>query len=249
MPVLAQLPERNHFLLVAQAASYGHYIIPNYKRQGSVLALSFPMDQREPVKTTLPFASPWRVVMVSPEHPGRIVESSLLENLNPATEPALRRADWIRPGRASWDFIAGGGNEPARVDRLRRADGLGVPLRRRRLGTPGAGHGRGDRLRQVEVEEGGGRRMGQGGQQVDAEHARADRAVHEEAGRAGRARGQDRLLRPARRHRREDRRPRGHPGPADRARPAVRERGPAPPAAGVPRLPPSLRASAAAGHT
>jgi alpha-glucosidase len=110
MPVLAQLPERNHFLLVAQAASYGHYIIPNYKRQDSVLALSFPMDQREPVKTTLPFASPWRVVMVSPEHPGRIVESSLLEHLNPPTEPALRRADWIRPGRASWDFIAGDGN-------------------------------------------------------------------------------------------------------------------------------------------
>ncbi len=111
MPVLAQLRERNHFVLLAQAASYGHYIIPHYDRQGNVFSIAFPLDQKEPVKATLPFASPWRVVMVSPENPGRIVESTLLENLNPPTEPALRNAAWIRSGRASWDFIAGGGND------------------------------------------------------------------------------------------------------------------------------------------
>jgi alpha-glucosidase len=110
MPVLAQLPGNAHFLFFAQAASYGHYIIPNYRRQGNVLSVSFPLDQREPVKTTLPFASPWRVVIVSAGTPGKIVESALLENLNPPTEPALRGAPWIRPGRASWDFIAGDGS-------------------------------------------------------------------------------------------------------------------------------------------
>jgi alpha-glucosidase len=110
MPVLAELVDRRHFLFVAQAASYGHYIIPNYQRAGNVLTVAFPLDQREPVKTTLPFASPWRVVIVSPEHPGKIVESTMLENLNPPTEPSLRDASWIRPGRASWDYIAGEGN-------------------------------------------------------------------------------------------------------------------------------------------
>ena len=109
MPVLVQLPGKKHFLLVAQAASYGHYIIPNYKRQGNALAVAFPLDQREPIRTTLPFASPWRVVIVSPDSPGKIVESTLIENLNPPTEPALQKAAWIRPGRASWDFIAGDG--------------------------------------------------------------------------------------------------------------------------------------------
>jgi alpha-glucosidase len=111
MPVLAQLVDRRHFVLVAQAASYGTYVIPNFKRTGNTLAVSFPMDQREPVRTSLPFASPWRFVIVSPGNPGRIVESVMLENLNPPTEPALRDAAWIRPGRASWDFIAGDGKK------------------------------------------------------------------------------------------------------------------------------------------
>lgn len=111
MPVLAQLVDRGHFVLVAQAASYGTYVIPNFKRAGNTLAVSFPMDQREPVRTSLPFASPWRFVIVSPGNVGRIVESVMPENLNPPTEPALRDASWIRPGRASWDFIAGDGKK------------------------------------------------------------------------------------------------------------------------------------------
>ena len=48
---------------------------------------------------------------MSPGNAGRIVESVLPENLNPPTEPALRDAAWIRPGRASWDFIAGDGTK------------------------------------------------------------------------------------------------------------------------------------------
>ena len=111
MPVLAELRARKHWLLVAQAASYGSYIIPNFARQGNTLAVRFPMDQKTPVRTTLPFASPWRFVIVSPGDPGRIIESTMLENLNPPTEPALRDASWIRPGRASWDFIAGDGKK------------------------------------------------------------------------------------------------------------------------------------------
>jgi alpha-glucosidase len=111
MPVLAELKDRRHWLLVAQAASYGSYVIPNFARQGSTLAVRFPIDQKTPVRTTLPFASPWRFVLVSAKDPGRIVESTMMENLNPPTEPALRDASWIRPGRASWDFIAGDGRK------------------------------------------------------------------------------------------------------------------------------------------
>jgi hypothetical protein len=35
-------------VLIAQAGSYGDYVIPNYKRQANVLALSFPMIRRAP---------------------------------------------------------------------------------------------------------------------------------------------------------------------------------------------------------
>ena len=111
MPVLAELKDRKHFVLVAQAASYGDYVIPNFKRTGNSLALSFPMDQKEPIKTTLPFVSPWRFVMISPGNIGKIVESTLPENLNPPTEPDLVDAPWIKPGRASWDFLAGDGDK------------------------------------------------------------------------------------------------------------------------------------------
>ena len=111
MPVLAELADRGHFVLVAQAASYGSYVIPNFTRSGNTLAVRFPVDQREPVRTTLPFASPWRLMLVSPGNARRIVESVMVENLNPPTEPALRDAPWIRPGRASWDFLAGDGRK------------------------------------------------------------------------------------------------------------------------------------------
>jgi alpha-glucosidase len=63
------------------------------------------------VKATLPFVSPWRVAIVSPGNIGKIVESTLLENLNPPTEPELVDAAWIKPGRASWDFLAGDGDK------------------------------------------------------------------------------------------------------------------------------------------
>lgn len=106
VPVLARLGERNHFVFLAQAATYGTYIMPNFQRQGSVLKVSFPMDQEGPVKTTLPFQSPWRLAVISPGNLGKIVETVMLENLNPPTEPELVNADWIKSGRASWDFLA-----------------------------------------------------------------------------------------------------------------------------------------------
>ena len=112
IPVLAELQDQDHFVFLAQAASYGTYIIPNFKRDGRRFNVSFPMDQVGPVKTTLPFQSPWRVAMISPKDLGTIVESTLLENLNPPTEPALQDADWLKAGRASWDYLAGDRDNP-----------------------------------------------------------------------------------------------------------------------------------------
>jgi alpha-glucosidase len=114
VPVLARLGERDHFVFVAQAASYGTYIVPNFRREGPLLKVSFPMDQEGPVKTSLPFQSPWRVAIISPGSLAKIVESTMLENLNPPTEPELAGADWVKPGRASWDYLAGDKDKPQR---------------------------------------------------------------------------------------------------------------------------------------
>lgn len=112
MPVLAELKPLRHFLFVAQAASYGTYIVPHFEREGRQLNVRFPLDQTGPVGTSLPFQSPWRVVILSPDTPATLVETTMLENLNPPTEPELRNADWIQPGRVSWDFLAGDRDQP-----------------------------------------------------------------------------------------------------------------------------------------
>jgi alpha-glucosidase len=42
IPVLAELKDRGHFVLIGQAATNGHYIQPHFKRTGSVLSFCFP---------------------------------------------------------------------------------------------------------------------------------------------------------------------------------------------------------------
>jgi alpha-glucosidase len=118
-PVLAHLQDRDHFVLMGQAATYGNYVQCHFERSGSSFRYAFPLDQDSlgPVRTTLPFQSPWRMVIVSPETPGKIVESYMVENLNPPTDPGLLDPDgtvkdWVRPGRVMWDFIAGDRDKP-----------------------------------------------------------------------------------------------------------------------------------------
>lgn len=64
------------------------------------------------METSLPFQSPWRLAIISTDTLATLVESTMLENLNPPTEPELRDAGWIKPGRASWDFLAGDRDKP-----------------------------------------------------------------------------------------------------------------------------------------
>jgi alpha-glucosidase len=118
-PVLAHLEDRDHFVLMGQAATYGNYVQSHFDRSGSNFRYSFPLDQDSlgPVRTTLPFQSPWRMVIVSPQTPRKIVESYMVENLNPPTDPRLLDPDgtvkdWVRPGRVMWDFIAGDRDNP-----------------------------------------------------------------------------------------------------------------------------------------
>lgn len=119
IPVLAFLEDRDHFLLISQAATYGHYIQPHFIRSGSQFYFTFPLDQQKagPVISTLPFESPWRMIAISENDPGKIVESYLAENLNPSTDPSLTKPDgsvrdWVRPGRVMWDYIAGDRDKP-----------------------------------------------------------------------------------------------------------------------------------------
>ena len=48
---------------------------------------------------------PWRVTIVARTLTA-LVNTTLLQNLNPPADPRLLKADWIKPGRSSWQWMA-----------------------------------------------------------------------------------------------------------------------------------------------
>lgn len=60
-----------------------------------------PRDPVDP-RFRLPFASPWRVVIVGTT-PGPIVESTLVTDVSPPS--ILEDVDWVRPGTAAWSWL------------------------------------------------------------------------------------------------------------------------------------------------
>ncbi|UCG58207.1 MAG: glycoside hydrolase family 97 catalytic domain-containing protein, partial [Phycisphaerales bacterium] len=92
------------------------------KAPGGVYRLRFP-DEGEGNHTgtvepswTLPWATPWRVVMVA-ESLSKIVESTLVTNLSPPS--IVRDTSWIKPGRASWSWLSDH-DSPQDFDKLRK---------------------------------------------------------------------------------------------------------------------------------
>jgi alpha-glucosidase len=60
-----------------------------------------PKDTTVIVRTAAQRISPWKVIMVA-DHPGQLVESDILQNLN---EPcAIEDVSWIKPGISAWDW-------------------------------------------------------------------------------------------------------------------------------------------------
>lgn len=56
--------------------------------------------------------SPWRVLMIA-DHPGNLIESTLITSLNPPKQ--IADTSWIKPGKYAWDWWSGGvasGTEP-----------------------------------------------------------------------------------------------------------------------------------------
>jgi alpha-glucosidase len=64
-----------------------------------------PSDKNVKVRVSLPFNTPWRVLLLG-EQPGDLIESNyLLMNLN--DPPLIPDASWIRPGKAAWNWWSG----------------------------------------------------------------------------------------------------------------------------------------------
>lgn len=71
-----------------------------YTNDGLTANLSPRLDGNGLVAGTLPHDSPWRILMLGTT-PGSLIESSLIENLNPPS--AISDTSWIKPGMMAWD--------------------------------------------------------------------------------------------------------------------------------------------------
>ena len=91
------------------------------KPPGGLYTLRFPEEgegnytgSSEPA-WTLPWTTPWRVIMIG-DSPGDIIESTLVTNLsNPSI---VEDTSWIKPGRASWSWLSDS-DSPQDFDRLK----------------------------------------------------------------------------------------------------------------------------------
>ncbi len=86
------------YILITEAANYGNYASSKFIANSKTGSYNF-----EPVgsiSTKMPFETPWRVVMLG--EMTKIVESVMIENLNPPTES--NDISWIEPGRVAWDW-------------------------------------------------------------------------------------------------------------------------------------------------
>ncbi len=100
LPMLAEVrPDVYAAIAEADLTDWaGMYLKPNGNAVSAVL--SPRLDGDGLVKAAAPHASPWRVLMLGAK-PGDLIESNLIENLNPPS--AIADTSWIHPGKMAWD--------------------------------------------------------------------------------------------------------------------------------------------------
>jgi alpha-glucosidase len=94
----------NHWALVTEASVYGDYTGCTFASKSAsrnVYQAAFPSGQGA-ITGTLPWKLPWRVAIIGSAL-GPIVESSVVENLNPPC--ALSDISWIKSGRSTWSWL------------------------------------------------------------------------------------------------------------------------------------------------
>ena len=116
MPLLMELPGKAWLAITeAHIENYaGMYLVHSQVQNSRILEARLSPRVDEPglaVSGQTPLESPWRVVMIG-DAPGRLIESNIVENLNPPS--VITDTSWIKPGKAAWDWWSGPYDE--RVD-------------------------------------------------------------------------------------------------------------------------------------
>lgn len=103
MPLLLGYKDEE-WALITEASVHGHYCASHLYSEDQTLQVVFANDQTNAAVSELPFRTPWRAVIIGTEM-SDIVESDLVENLNPNCE--FNDTSWIKPGRAAWSWWSG----------------------------------------------------------------------------------------------------------------------------------------------
>jgi alpha-glucosidase len=108
LPLLTELPGVA-FLAITEADidNYsGMYLMHDEHNARQLSARLAPHidDAGVAVEVKTPAPSPWRVLMIA-DAPGRLIESQIVNDLNPPQ--AFEDTSWIKPGKASWDWWSG----------------------------------------------------------------------------------------------------------------------------------------------
>jgi len=104
IPVLFKTAS-NSWALITEAAVYGDYsgsVFTSKAATKNVYQTVFPSGQGA-ITGSLPWKFPWRVAIVGSSL-GPIVESSVVENLNPPSE--ITDISWIKSGRSAWSWLS-----------------------------------------------------------------------------------------------------------------------------------------------
>ena len=108
LPLLTYLPAVAYLAITeADIDNYsGMYLMHSEKNPRELDARLAPHidDPNLSVAVKTPAFSPWRVLMIAAE-PGRLIESHIVDNLNPPS--AIADTSWIKPGKAAWDWWSG----------------------------------------------------------------------------------------------------------------------------------------------
>jgi len=118
-PVLAKTPS-DIWVLLTEAAVYGNYCACRLQAEGFTYTVQLAQSPffKTDLHYTLPWETPWRVMVVGSL--ANIVENSAqtVDNLNPPCE--IADVSWIKPGRASWSAPNEGIGKAINLDQQKR---------------------------------------------------------------------------------------------------------------------------------
>jgi alpha-glucosidase len=107
LPLLGEVPGVGWIAVTEANIDHyaGMYLRKDKSAFGLHVELSPHVDEASiAVESDAPVTTPWRVLMIG-DHPGRLVESNIILNLNPPTQ--IADTSWIRSGKSAWDWWSG----------------------------------------------------------------------------------------------------------------------------------------------